>query len=177
MLTKKGGSKTEEVTERTVWSICFDCGRSCLEQGRSAGASIAMRVYHNAKLRMSMIRRPLGSSYRMSFVVKKGNAEKKYETTTRNVPRKAMYVCRIHNERAKSTRSRKRNAKATQSSKLLGGNGNASQRSKVLNTPPMPLENNKLRKGSSIQLKSEFADHSLRGHLPMSLAARGRGSG
>lgn len=71
VLTKKGGSKSEEVTERTVWSICFDCDRSCLEQGRSVGASIAMRVYHNTKLRMSMIRRPLGSSYRMSFVVKK----------------------------------------------------------------------------------------------------------
>ena len=76
----------EERTAQTVWSICFDFDRSWLELelGRSAGASIATRVYHNAKLRMSILEgRQDRHTKRRSL---EGNAERKSnETTTRSL--------------------------------------------------------------------------------------------
>lgn len=52
-----------------IKSDSFD--RSLLERGRSTGASIAMRVYHTAMLRMFIIKKPSKSLYRVSLVVEK----------------------------------------------------------------------------------------------------------
>ncbi len=64
-------------------------------QGKGGGAlPYATRVYQNAKLRISLINRPLQSSYRSSFVVKKQMPKKGNTNNPPNdvLPKSKLYV-------------------------------------------------------------------------------------